>query len=144
MNDRRDGQGYEAGRIPDSESVGLDAAVAVLDVVSRCWSTIPRTDSTLPRPFPDPSSDPHFRLPIRWSFAGHNSPVAPTPFPCLPHARINTPIPPVFQEIPPKPGASVFPCDRLRIREICDPHPGHFICEETTSSQGAQVSRVDR
>ena len=38
------------------------------------WTLSPVAGRLFPEPtppFPDPSSDPHFHFPIRWSFAGH-------------------------------------------------------------------------
>ena len=142
----RGSQGYEPGRTPDLEKVldwmlllaswTLSLAPGRLSLLVDYSLNRLILSSTLPQILTSAFRSVGPPLVI-------NSPVAFTWLPYLLHARNTAPIPPNFQEFPFKPGASVFPCGRLRTREIYDPHPGHFICEETTPSQGAQGSRVE-
>ena len=71
-----------------------------------------------------------------------NSPVALTQFPSLSRARINAPIPPVFQKVPLKTGAPVFRRPTSNPRDMASLSQALYL--RITSSQGAQVSRGDR
>ena len=111
----RGSQGYEPGRTPDLEKV-LDNWMLLL--VSWTLSLAPGRlsllvdyslnrlilSSTLPQILTSAFRSVGPSLVI-------NSPVSLMRFPRIPHARINAPIPPIFQVFPFKPGASVFPCD---------------------------------